>query len=171
MGKSPKEAGLEEGYPLHLITQRDVLMTKSRTVVDYWLLSIVPENGIIINAVDAKKLGLKDGDIVNVISATNREGLWDLKNGTKKAMTGKVKVTETIMPGVVTFTLGYGHWSSGAADISIDGTLLKGDSRRATGIHANAAMWIDPYLGNTCMLDPVGGSVSFYDTKVKLVKV
>ena len=171
MGKSPKEAGLEEGYPLHLITQRDVLMTKSRTVVDYWLLSVVPENGIIINAIDAKKLGLKDGDMVKVISATNREGLWDLKNGTKKAMTGKVKVTETIMPGVVTFTLGYGHWSSGAADMTIDGTLLKGDPRRATGIHANAAMWVDPYLKNTCMLDPVGGSVSFYDTKVKLVKV
>jgi hypothetical protein len=31
-------------------------------------------------------------------------------------------------------------------------------------------MWIDPHLKNTCMLDPVGGSVSFYDTMVALVK-
>jgi hypothetical protein len=30
-------------------------------------------------------------------------------------------------------------------------------------------MWVDPVLGNTCMLDPVGGSVSFYDTHVRLV--
>jgi anaerobic selenocysteine-containing dehydrogenase len=171
VGKSPKDSGLEEGYPLYLITQRDVTMTKSRTVVDYWLLSVVPENAVIINGLDAKKLGLKDGDKVKVVSATNSEGIWDLRNGTKKAMIGKVKVTETIMPGVITFTLGHGHWASGAADVAIDGKIIKGDPRRATGIHANAAMWVDPYLKNTCMLDPVGGSVSFYDTKVKLIKV
>jgi anaerobic selenocysteine-containing dehydrogenase len=170
-GKSPKEEGLEEGYPLSLITQRDVRMTKSRTAVDYWLLASLPENSVIINSRDAKKLGLKDGDKVKVISATNREGIWDLKNGTKKSMEGKVTLTETIMPGVVTFFLGFGHWATGAVDVSIDGKVIKGDPRRATGIHANAAMWVDPYLKNTCMLDPVGGSVSFYDTKVKLVKV
>ncbi len=171
LGKSPKEAGLEEGYPLHLLTQRDIRQTKSRTVVDYWLLSSLPENSIIINSIDAKKIGLKDGDKVKVISATNKEGIWDLKNGTKKPMVGKVTVTETIMPGVVTFFLGFGHWATGAVDMTIDGKVIKGDPRRATGIHANAAMWIDPYLKNTCMLDPVGGSVSFYDTKVRLVKV
>ncbi|MGE5239078.1 MAG: molybdopterin-dependent oxidoreductase [Chloroflexota bacterium] len=170
-GKSPKEAGLEEGYPLSLITQRDILQTKSRTVVDYWLLAIKPENEIIVNPADAKKLGFKDGDRAKVVSATNPEGVWDLKNGTKKPMIGKVKVTETIMPGVVTFTLGHGHWATGASDVTIDGKVVKGDPRRATGVHANAAMWVDPHLKNTCMLDPVGGSVSFYDTKVKLVKV
>jgi anaerobic selenocysteine-containing dehydrogenase len=171
LGKSPKEAGLEEGYPLHLITQRDILMTKSRTVPNYWLLSIMPENYVIMNPIDAKKIKIKDGDRVKVVSATNREGVWDLRNGTKKPMIGKVKVTETIMPGVTTFTLGHGHWATGAADVTIDGKVIKGDPRRATGIHANAAMWVDPYLKNTCMLDPVGGSVSFYDTKVRLVKV
>ena len=170
-GKSPKEAGLEDGYPLHLLTQRDILMTKSRTVVDYWLLAIKPENEIIMHTGDAKKLGLKEGDKVKVVSATNPEGVWDLKNGTKMPMVGKVKVTETIMPGVVTFTLGHGIWATGASDVTIDGKVVKGDPRRATGVHANAAMWIDPYLKNTCMLDPVGGSVSFYDTKVKLLKV
>lgn len=170
-GKTPKEAGLEDGYPLHLITQRDILMTKSRTVTNYWLLAIKPENEIIIHTSDARKLGLKTGDKVKVVSATNQEGVWDLKNGTRKPMIGKVQVSETIMPGVVTFCIGYGHWSTGAVDISIDGKVIKGDPRRATGINANAAMWVDPYLKNTCMLDPVGGSVSFYDTKVKLIKV
>ena len=86
-------------------------------------------------------------------------------------MVGKVTVTETIKPGVVTFFLGFGHWATGSVDVTIDGKVIKGDSRRATGVHANAAMWVDPYLKNTCMLDPVGGSVSFYDTKVKLIKV
>lgn len=171
MGKTPRESGLEDGYPLHLLTQRDVLMTKSRTISNYWLLALLPENAVIVNPRDAKKLGLKTGDSVRVVSATNPEGVWDLKNGIRKPMVGKVKVTETIMPGAVTFTLGHGHWATGAADIVIDGETINGDPRRAAGIHANAAMWVDPYLKNTCMLDPVGGSVSFYDTKVRLIKV
>jgi anaerobic selenocysteine-containing dehydrogenase len=171
LGKSPQELGLDDGYPLHLITQRDIRMCKSRTVTDYWLLAMLPENAVVVNALDARRLGLRSGDLVRVTSATNPDGVWDLKNGTVKPMVGKVQVTETIRPGVVTFTLGHGHWATGAADVVVDGRRIAGDPRRATGVHANAAMWVDPYLKNTCMLDPVGGSVSFYDTKVKLVKV
>ena len=170
-GKTPEELGLTEGYDLYLITQRDITQTKTRTIPNYWLLEVYPENFILINPVDAKRLGLKDGDKVKVVSATNPEGVWDLKNGIKKPMVGKVKITETIRPGVITFTLGHGHWATGASDFYIDGKLIKGDPKRATGINANAAMWVDPYLKNTCFFDPVGGSVSFYDTKVKLVKV
>jgi len=75
------------------------------------------------------------------------------------------------MPGVVSFTLGHGHWAVGSTDVTIDGQVLRGDPKRAAGVHANAAIWVDPHLKNTSMIDPVGGSVSFYDTKVRLVKV
>jgi anaerobic selenocysteine-containing dehydrogenase len=171
MGKTPKESGFEDGYPLHLLTHRDILQCKSRTITNYWMLAVQPENYVLLNGKDAKELKLKDGDLVKVVSATNKEGVWDLKNGIKKQMVGKVKVTEIMKPGVISFTLGHGHWATGSADVTIDNKVVKGDPRRATGIHANAAMWVDPYLKNTCMLDPVGGSVSFYDTKVKLIKV
>lgn len=171
IGKTPKESGLEDGYPLHLLTHRDILQCKSRTVTNYWILAIQPENYVLLNGRDAKNLKLKDGDMVKVVSATNKNGEYDLKHGKKKAMIGKVKVTEIMKPGVISFTLGHGHWATGAADVTIDGKVVKGDPRRATGVHANAAMWIDPHLKNTCMLDPVGGSVSFYDTKVKLIRV
>jgi anaerobic selenocysteine-containing dehydrogenase len=130
------------------------------------------ENGIVISSHDAERLGLKTGDLVKVVSATNLEGIWDLKNGKKKTMTGKILTTEGIRPGVISFALGFGHWATGAADFQIDGKKIKGDASRAKGIHANAAMWTDSSLrNNTCLIDPVGGSVSFYDTKVKLVKV
>jgi anaerobic selenocysteine-containing dehydrogenase len=86
-------------------------------------------------------------------------------------MIGKVKVVEGIRPGIIGFSLGHGHWAAGSSDIVVDGKKIKGDPRRATGVHANAAMRLDDYLKNTCLLDPVGGSVSFYDTKVKLTKV
>ncbi len=160
-----------QGYDLQMITQKDVRMTKSRTITNQYLTDSLPENGIVINSKDASRLGLKNGQRVKVVSATNPDGVYDLHNGTKKPIIGKIQVTETIRPGVITFTLGHGHWASGASDVTIDGKLIKGDPRRAAGVHANAVMWIDPHLKNTCMIDKVGGSVSFYDTKVKLIKV
>lgn len=163
---------LAVGYDLHLITNRVITQTKSRTIGAPWLTAILPENGIIINARDADRLGLKQGDEVKVCSATNPQGYWDFKNGTRKPMIGKVVVTEAIRPGVITFALGFGHWATGASDITVDGKTITGDERRSSGVHANAAMWTDGSLKhNTCMVDPVGGSVSFYDTKVRLERV
>jgi hypothetical protein len=83
---------------------------------------------------------------------------------------GRVKPTETIKPGVISFTIGHGQWASGASDIEIDGKTIPGDPKRGVGFNANASMWIDPYVGNTAMVDPVGGSLSFYDTMVALEK-
>ena len=161
---------LAAGHDLHLITNRTILQTKSRTVSNYWLLPMMPENHISMNPADAANLGLRNGQLVKVVSATNPTGEWDLTGGKRKPMTGKLKLTETIRPGVVTFELGFGHWATGAVDTVIDGEVIKADPRRAAGLHANAAMWTDPAMrGNTCLVDPVGGSVSFYDTKVKLL--
>jgi len=106
-----------------------------------------------------------------VVSATNSKGEWDLKNEKRAPIIGRVAFTETIKPGVVSFALGYGHWATGACDITVDGETVKGDPRRAGGLHANAVMWTDPMVRNTCLFDPVGGSVSFYDTQVALVPV
>jgi anaerobic selenocysteine-containing dehydrogenase len=146
-------------------------MTKSRTITHPYLTDSLPENAIVVSAQDAKRLKLKNGQKVKVVSATNPAGVWDLGNGNEKPMVGKVAVIEGIRPGVVTFTLGHGIWATGATDMVVDGTLVKGTEKRQGGVHANAAMWIDPHLKNTCFIDKVGGSVSFYDTRVKLVPV
>ena len=123
-----------------------------------------------MNAQDALRLGFKNGDLVRIISKTNPYGVWDLKEAGKKPMVGRLKVIEGIRPGVTAFSLGHGHWAYGAEELSIDSKKIKPDKRRATGIHANAAMRIDPYLKNVCLQDLVGASVAFYDTYVKLIK-
>jgi anaerobic selenocysteine-containing dehydrogenase len=161
----------DEGYDLHLITHREVTHTKSRTIADYWLLTVLPEGILMISKADAARLGFKNGDQVKVASASNPEGVWDLKNGVKKPMIGKLTVTDTIRPGVVSFSLGHGHWAYGASDVVINGKKIRGDKRREVGVHANAAMRIDPLLKDTCLSDVTGASAVFYDTKVKLVKV
>lgn len=161
----------KEGYDLTLITYREINQTKSRTIGNYWLDALLPENFILINKRDADRLGLNPGDRVKVVSPTNPNGEWDLKNGQKVPMIGKVKVVQGIRPGVVAFCLGYGHFAYGSMDITVDGQVIKADARRARGVHANAAMRVDPYLKNTCLMDCVGGSAVFYDSKVKLIKV
>jgi tetrathionate reductase subunit A len=79
-------------------------------------------------------------------------------------------VTEGIRPGVVAFPLGFGHWASGAQDVEIDGTVIKGDPRRAVPLMANGAMQLDPVLGNVTLSDLAGGSAVFYDSMVKVEK-
>jgi anaerobic selenocysteine-containing dehydrogenase len=159
------------GYDLKMITYREVSSTKSRTSGNYWLRSLLPENFLLMNATDAGDRGLKDGDQVRISSATNPGGEWDFGNGQTQAIIGNVKAVQGMRPGVVAFSLGFGHWAYGSQDITIDGMTIPGDPRRVTGFHANAAMRTDPLVQNTCLFDPVGGSAVFYDTNVRLEKV
>ena len=159
-------------FPLQLITYKDILGGQSRTLPNnYWMSAILPENYILINAETAAEMGLKDGDKAKLVSPTNRDGLWELPNRANKPMVGRIKAVEGMRPGVVAVSWHFGHWGYGASDTEIDGQVIKGDRRRATGLCPNAAMRIDPVLKNACMTDPIGASSSFYDTRVKLVKV
>jgi tetrathionate reductase subunit A len=157
-----------DAFPLRMITFREIMHTKSRTPGNYWLLALLPENAVILNRATARELGLADDDWVRIVSATNPEGTWPLGNGKVKPMVGKVRTIEGIRPGVVAFSLGHGHWAYGAGDVEVDGRVIAADPRRGRGIHANAAMRLDPHLGNTCLSDLAGGSAVFYDTSVRL---
>lgn len=161
----------EKGFDMTLITYKTISQTKSRTVGNYWLQALYPENFFEISPTDAKRLGVNEGDKVNVVSASNEEGIWDLGNGQNKPMIGHVRIRQGIRPGVVAFSLGHGHWAYGAQRVVIDGAPVPDDPRRATGVHANAAMRVDPVLKNTGLVDPVGGSAVFYQSQVKLMKV
>ena len=157
-------------YDLRLITHREIMQTKSRTSGNYWLLALLPENAFFMNSADAQARGLQDGDRVRITSASNPEGEWDLANGVRIPMIGKIKAVQGMRPGVVSFALGFGHFAYGGVDFTIDDVRISGDPRRTHGVHANAAMRVDPYLGNTPLVDPVGGSAVFYDTQVKVVR-
>ena len=161
----------DKGYEFNLITHKVIHMTKARTITNYWLTALMPEGPLWMSSADAKRLGLKEGDRVRISSASNPKGEWTQYDANHKPMIGKVKVVEGMRPGVVSFALGYGHWASGASDVEIDGQVIPGEPRRAAGFHANAAMRVDPHLGNVTLSDLVGGSAVFYDSKVKVEKV
>jgi len=130
----------------------------------------MPENRVLLNKQTADRLGLRDGDAVKLTSKSNPEGTWEV-DGQQRPMVGKVKIVQGIRPGVVGVSFHYGHWAYGASDVVVDGMTIKADPRRGRGLNPNAAMRADDTLKSVCLTDPIGGSASFYDTKVKLVKV
>jgi len=161
----------QDGFDLTLITYKAITETKSRTSGNYWLRAVYPENFIEISVVDAKRLDLTNNSRVKVVSASNPDGLWPLGPGNQVPMIGRVRVLEGLRPGCVAFSLGHGHWAYGSSGVVIDGVTVPPDARRRKGIHANAAMRVDPVLKNTTLSDTVGGSAVFYQSQVKLVKV
>jgi anaerobic selenocysteine-containing dehydrogenase len=159
------------GYDLQLITYKEISHAHTRTISNYWNLSLMDENWVMINSLDAKKKGLRDGDIVRITSSSNPDGIIDLGNGEIIDMTVKVKVAEGVRPGVASVSHHFGHWAYGGKDIVVDGATIKGDKRRIKGITPNPLMLVDPVLKNSGITDPIGASASFFESFVKLVKV
>lgn len=162
----------DDGFDLALITHKEVTGGQSRTISSSWLHgAILPENYVLLNSRDASQLGLNNDDLVRVVSATNPEGKVQVSDNQVYDVVGKVRVTEGMRPGVITASWSYGHWAYGSHDVVVDGQIIPGEARRARGIVPNPAMRVDPVLGDVCLTDPIGGSASFFDTKVKLEKV
>ena len=163
----------DKDMPLHLITYKFVTGGQSRTISNYWTqggMGVNPENYVMMNPADAAAAGLSEGDIAKITSRTNPDGIINLENGQHLLVQGKVKLTQGIRPGVVMVSWSYGHWAYGSQDVIVDGQTIKGDSRRRAGLCTNPVLLLDEGTKTTCLTDPIGGSASFYDTKVKVTK-
>ena len=159
-------------YPFALITYKEPYGGQSRTIGNYWSnVALQPENKVVLNKRDADRLGLKRGDRVRIVSATNPEGTWKLGDGQTADMVGEVGICQGIRPGVIGVSWHYGHWAYGANDVEVDGMTIKGDARRRKGLCTNAASAVDPILKDVSLTDPIGGSASFLDTMVQLEPV
>jgi anaerobic selenocysteine-containing dehydrogenase len=155
-----------------LITYKEAWGTQSRTSTNYWgQLGIQPENFVVMNKQDADLLNIVDGDTVKVTSTSNPEGLHFLDNERSRPIVGKVQTIQGIRPGVVGISTHFGHWGYGANDVVVDSKVIKGDPIRGLGIHSNPLFRLDDNLNGTPMSEPIGGSVSFYDSRVNITKV
>ncbi len=160
-------------FPLNLITFKEIFGGHSRTASNYWSnYSLQPENFVLIHKHDAGIFGLMDGDIVRIVSATSN-GVVDLGDSNQLRVEGKIKTLEGIRPGTVAISWHYGHWNAYGASpmIEIDGKQITPDLRRAKGLCPNPVMEVDESIGKVGLTDPIGGSASFFNTKVKLEKV
>lgn len=152
----------DRDYPFQLITYKMAWHGQARTATVPWLMILQPENFVEVNAADARRLGIRDGTPVRLISPTNPEGV-----------VGKTRVTEGLRPGVIAVSHHFGHWELASRPYVVDGISQPADPGRGAGLTVNPIMRRDQFKGrvlNTSIQDKVGGSVSFYDTRVKLVK-
>jgi tetrathionate reductase subunit A len=156
-------AGVDGGdYPFHLITYKFAWQAQGRTATIPWLMLIRPENYVEINASDGRRLGIGDGDPVRLVSRTSPDGV-----------VGKAKLTEGLRPGVIAVSHHFGHWQLASRPYAVDGVRQPADPSRGTGLTVNPIMRLDQFKGrvlNTSIQDKVGGSVSFSDSRVRLVK-
>ncbi len=163
---------VDEGYDLTLLTHKEITGGQSRTSSAPWLqAAIAPENFILMNTRDVESRGFDDGDKARIVSATLPDSRFDLGDGRTYVVDGKIKAVEGMRPGTVSVSWTFGHWAYGSNDVEIDGATVRGDASRGTGTVPNPAMRLDPVLGDVCMTDPIGGSASFYDTKVRIESV
>jgi anaerobic selenocysteine-containing dehydrogenase len=161
----------DEDFEFQLITYKESFGTNGRTPGLYWTqTSIRPENFVLISKQDANRLKLDEGDKVKLVSASRPEATVDLGNGNSVLIGGKVKPIEGVRPGVVVVSHHYGHWAYGGNDVVIDGETVRGDDRRKKGLNPNGAMRLDDHTKTCCLTDPIGGSASFYDTRVRLAR-
>jgi len=150
----------DDGYPFRLITYKSVRHGQARTATNPWLMALHPENFVDLSSADAAALGVETGDTVRVSSPSNPAGI-----------SGKAWVTEGLRPGVVAISHHFGHWELGSRAVEIDGVNQPFDPSRGAGIQPTLIMRRDAALGNVPLQSKIGGSVSFFDTRVKVEKV
>lgn len=90
----------KQEYPFHLITFKLNVHNQSRTANVAYLLEAVGENSVEIHPEDAARLGIADGELVEVRSESG-------------AIRIKAKVTAGIAPGVVGISHHFGHTQYG----------------------------------------------------------
>ena len=125
-----------------------------------WLVSVQPENFVELNPVDANARSLRTGDRCRITSATNPTGVI-----------GRVRITNTVCPGVIAVSHHFGHWDMSARPSKVNGQDSSHDPSRGTGLNSNLVMRADPALPNVTLQDKIGGSASFYDTRVQVEHV
>ena len=113
-----------------------------------------------MNLVDVTACGLRTGDRAKLTSASSPGGVE-----------GLVRVTGTVAPGVVAVSHHFGHWEMSSRAQQVNGVATAFDASRGAGINATQVMRSDPAFPNVTLQDRIGGSASFYDTRVEVKKV
>lgn len=153
-----REVGESDEFPFAVVTYKDAYHAQARTVQNSWLRVIKPENFIEMHRADGQRLGIRDGDLVKLIAPSGA------------SVEGRVKLIEGVRPGVIAISHHYGHWASGAETVKIAGQTVAGDPARSLGVQSNLVGRLDPHLGNVCLMDTIGGSAAFFDTRVQVRK-
>lgn len=153
-------------WPFTAVTYKMNVHCQSRTSCHTWALEIFPENRAVINALDARKLGIRAGDKIRITSRSCALGI-----------VAAAEPSTLVRPGCVAISFHYGHWQMGASSLSIRdaghavmGGPVRADRKMGTGVSFNRLGRLDVSMGGTPLVDCVGGIPDFSSTRVKITK-
>ncbi len=163
----------DRDFPFILLSHKHKLHTQSRTICYEKALYLLPEPCLSIHEIDARKLGLKDDEMVLIFSRHQ-----------PKPLRVRIKITQGIRPGCVAISHHYGHTQHGAQSLTVkraeevflggakvvSGDKLIPDLRRAAGLGVNRLSRLDESLFHLPLIDLLGGIPDFSNTKVKIQK-
>nr|AKN36504.1 Tetrathionate reductase subunit A [Vibrio tasmaniensis] len=151
-------SSLDAGFDMTILTRKSALQSHSRLAAASSIRQITPTNYAEINKRTGEEKGLKTGDMIKIESV----------NGVREA---EVKLREGIAEDAISFIVGFGHNGYGASNYEVDGVVIEGSKQRKAGFNLNPIMRTDPDVTNMGLIDKVGGSAVFYDTKVRISKI
>jgi anaerobic selenocysteine-containing dehydrogenase len=148
---------------LILTTYKVNVQTHSRTQGCKYLSEIYHDNPALINAATATKLGIKDGDSIEVKSSIGE-------------IVTKAHVIEGIISGVIAISYHCGHWQWGRfATANQNPNPLSDRESNALDSEINRIWWKDKGVHPNWIIpnsgDPIGGGQRWMDTVVKVSKV
>ncbi|EFL52413.1 molybdopterin dinucleotide-binding region [Solidesulfovibrio fructosivorans JJ]] len=157
-GRELRAVWTEKDYPL-LMTSFKSSLINSYAVISDRLLAVKPINMVMVHTEDAKRLGVSRGDLVRMVSPAG-------------SAAARVVVGDVVMPGVVAVEHGFGHTALGAADVEVDGKLIRADRRAAAGFSLNDLTPPDPTRkGASTLLEHEYGCSARQGIPIRLEKV
>lgn len=146
-GSSMREHFPEKEWPLTMSSYKSNLMS-SMSIAAPRLRQVHPHNPISLNAEDAAKLGISNGDRIEVRTpGAKLEGVALVRSGVAK--------------GAIAIEFGYGHTQLGAVAHTIDGKPTYANPQHGNGVNLNRLGFADPTrpAKDNVWIDWVSGAV------------
>lgn len=158
-GSLIEETLSEQEWPFRLVSQKAKYRSTSMLVNSPVLTGIQEENPIDMNQEDAKRLGLRSGDRVKIVTPL-------------KEAQGILRVRQGISLGTLGIQHSFGHWEYGSSSYEIAGKKEGGDTKRSGGIAYNPLGVQDQSIERFYPLaDFVAGGAARNAVRAKVVKV
>lgn len=160
-------------FPLTLVTHKMNVHAQSRSVWHTWSMELFPDNPVVLHPDDAQALGIRDRDVVHIVSRHCPEGVR-----------GRARVSASVRPGCTAISFHYGHTQLGASSLPVTGAAdvflggksvcdnrgLVGDPALGGGTLPNKLGRRDGYLGGMPLVEVLSGIPDFSSTRVSVRK-
>lgn len=158
-GSEMRAVFTEQEWPLTMTSYKSNLMS-SMSIAAARLRQVHPHNPVSLNKADAARLGIANGDAIEISTPGGR-------------LQAVALVRAGIAPGAIAIEHGYGHKQLGTVAHKVDGRPTHANPQHGNGVNLNALGFADPTRPekDNVWIDWVSGAVVRQGLPVKVKKV